>query len=204
MSGDPGGQVGERRGMRAGEAEGHRQPGVRADELVDPAHELALAEGAYTVRSGRLPSRTVSTGSIQPHGRARRGKTGPMRELESFYRRYNQRCNDHRFDLLGDYVAEGVEVNGEVQGLRAYVAGLRAVVRAFPDYRWNLRHLLVDGPWIAAHFLDTGTHRGTFLEIPATGRTITIQEFATYRVDAGRIVEVWVTADNLDLLTQLR
>jgi predicted ester cyclase len=127
-----------------------------------------------------------------------------MRELESFYRRYNQRCNDHQFDLLGDFVADGVEVNGEVQGLRAYVAGLRAVIHAFPDYRWNLRHLLVDGPWIAAHFLDTGTHRGTFLDIPATGRTITIQEFATYRVDAGRIVEVWVTADNLDLLAQLR
>jgi predicted ester cyclase len=106
--------------------------------------------------------------------------------------------------LLGEFVAEDVEVNGEVQGLHGYVAGLHAVIRAFPDYRWNLRHLLVDGPWIAAHFLDTGTHRGTFLDIPATGRTIEIQEFATYRVDAGKIVEVWVAADNLALLAQLR
>ena len=127
-----------------------------------------------------------------------------MRELESFYRRYNQRCNDHQFDLLGDFVAEDVEVNGRVQGLPAYVEGLQAVTRAFPDYRWNLRHLLIDDPWIAAHFLDTGTHKGTFLDTPATGRTIRIQEFATYRVDAGRIVEVWVAADNLDLLAQLR
>jgi predicted ester cyclase len=124
--------------------------------------------------------------------------------LESFYRHYNELCNEHRFDRLGDFVAVDVAVNGEIQGLDAYVAGLEAVVRAFPDYRWNLRHLLVDSPWISAHFLDTGTHRGTFLGVAATGRTVGIQEFATYRVDAGRIVEVWVAADNLDLLRQLR
>lgn len=125
-------------------------------------------------------------------------------ELESFYRRYNERCNDHQFALLSDFVAENVEVNGQVQGLSAYVAGLEAVIRAFPDYRWNLCHLLVDSPWISAHFLDTGTHRGTFLDVPATGRSVKIQEFATYRFDAGKIVEVWVTADNLGLLAQLR
>lgn len=45
---------------------------------------------------------------------------------------------------------------------------------------------------------------GTFLGIPPTGRPIITQEFAVYRVDAGKIAEVWVTADNLRLLTQLR
>lgn len=124
--------------------------------------------------------------------------------LESLYRRYNERCNDHRFDQLGEFVAIDVEVNGEVLGLSAYVAGLEAVVRAFPGYRWNLRHLLVDSPWISAHFMDAGTHLGTFLDVQATGRTVQIQEFAIYRVDAGLIVEVWVAADNLELLRQLR
>ena len=124
--------------------------------------------------------------------------------VESFYRRYNELCNDHRFDRLGDFVAADVEVNGEVQGLTEYVAGLADVVRAFPDYRWNLRHLLIDGDWISAHFLDTGTHRDTFLGVPATGRAVTIQEFSVYRLAAGRIAEVWVTADNHELMRQLR
>jgi predicted ester cyclase len=132
------------------------------------------------------------------------GDTFGRSELDSFYRRYNEQCNSHQFAGLGAFVAEDVEVNGEVQGLRAYVAGLEAVIRAFPDYRWNLRHLLVDSPWISAHFFDTGTHTGTFLDVPATGRSIEIQEFATYRLEAGKIVEVWVAADNLNLLAQLR
>ena len=126
------------------------------------------------------------------------------RDLEARYRRYNAACNAHEFDRLGEFVAQRVEVNGEVQGLAAYVRGLEAVVQAFPDYRWNLRHLLVDGCWVAAHFTDTGTHTGAFLGVSATGRAVGAQEFAIYRFDAGVIVEVWVTADNLRLLDQLR
>ena len=124
--------------------------------------------------------------------------------LESTYRRYLHRCNAHAFDTLGELVADGVRVNGEPDGLARYVAGLRDVVRAFPDYHWELRHLLVDEPWVSAHFTDTGTHRGTFLGVPATGRRVVTQEFAVYRFAADKIVEVWVTADNLAVLEQLR
>ena len=97
-------------------------------------------------------------------------------DLETIYRRYNQLCNAHRFERLGEFVA--------------------------PE--WDLRHLFVSGAWVSAHFLDTGTHRGTFLGVPATGRKVSTQEFAIYRFEAGRIAEVWVTADNLRLLDQLR
>jgi aspartyl-tRNA synthetase len=124
--------------------------------------------------------------------------------LAEFYRRYNACCNEHRFENLAEFVARDVLVNGSERGLDSYADGLRAVVRAFPDYRWELRHLLVDAPWLAAHFTDTGTHRGSFLGVPASGRSVSTQEFAFYRVDAGRIVEVWVTADDLHLLQQLR
>jgi predicted ester cyclase len=125
-----------------------------------------------------------------------------MHELANWYRRYNECCNAHLFDDLAEFVDRDVVVNGTERGLDAYIAGLRAVVTAFPDYRWELRHLIVDEPWIAAHFADTGTHRGTFLDVSATGRAVHTQEFAFYRVDR-RIVEVWVTADNLRLLEQL-
>jgi len=120
--------------------------------------------------------------------------------LRAWYRRYNELCNAHRFEELDAFVAPDVVVNGQPQGLGGYVAGLQAVVEAFPDYRWDLRHLVVEGPWIAAHFVDTGTHRGTYRGVAPTGRPVTTQEFAMYRVEGDRIVEVWVTADNAPLL----
>ncbi len=125
-------------------------------------------------------------------------------EAAAFYRHYLAACNAHAFDRLSAFVAGDVQVNDSPRGLRAYVAGLRSVVRAFPDYHWQLRSLLIDGDSIAAHFNDTGTHLGEFLGIPPTGRRISRQEFAIYRLKDDRIAEAWVTADNLTLLQQLR
>jgi len=125
-------------------------------------------------------------------------------DLAAFYRSYNACCNEHRFEDLAEFVAEDVVTNGTERGLDAYTEGLRAVVRAFPDYRWDLHHLVIEPPWIAAHFANTGTHRGPFLGVPATGRSVSTQEFALYRVVADRIAEVWVTADDLRLLQQIR
>jgi len=132
------------------------------------------------------------------------GHDDRRQEVESFYRRYNRCCNAHEFDQLGEFVAESVEVNGQVQSLDQYISNLKAVVRAFPDYRWELRHLLIEDCWISAHFHDTGTHRAIYLGVPATGRSVSTQEFALYRLRNDKIVEVWVTADDLHLLEQLR
>ena len=79
-------------------------------------------------------------------------------DLLAFYGRYLARCNEHRFDDLGEFVAD--DVNGPTQGLSRYIAGLRAVVDAFPDYQWQLQNLLVDNPWLAARLYGTGTHTG--------------------------------------------
>jgi steroid delta-isomerase-like uncharacterized protein len=125
-------------------------------------------------------------------------------ELAGLYRRYNACCNEHRFEDLAEFVALDVAIDGIDRGLDAYAAELRAVVHAFPDYRWGLRRLVVDAPWIAAHFTDTGTHRGAFLGVPATGRSVAVPEFAFYRVDAGQIAEVWGSAFHVHLLEQLR
>ena len=124
--------------------------------------------------------------------------------LEAFYRRYNGVCNAHEFSRLVDFVANDVQVNGERQGLDGYITGLEAVVSAFPDYRWDLRHLLVDGAWVAAHFVDTGTHRGPFLGIPATGRKAAMTGTTIFRFgDNGKIVEGWWQYDRLGLMVQL-
>jgi predicted ester cyclase len=125
-------------------------------------------------------------------------------DLQSWYGRYNEICNSHRFGELAGYVHADVRVNGDLQGLEDYIAGLESVVAAFPDYRWELKHLVVNGDWVAAHFLDSGQHSGTFLGVPPSGRHIETQEFAFYRVSRGLIVEVWVVADNLRLLEQIR
>jgi predicted ester cyclase len=108
-------------------------------------------------------------------------------ELEAFYRRYLGCCNERRFGELGGFVSQDVEVNGAVRGLRWYAEGLGKFVEAFPDFHWDLRHLLVEGCWLSARLADTGT-------TPA-GRSVRTRELAMYRVVGGRIVEVWGDLD---------
>jgi predicted ester cyclase len=109
--------------------------------------------------------------------------------LQVFYGRYLKRCNEHRFDELGEFVAD--DVNGPTQGLSRYIAGLHAVVEAFPDYQWDLQRVLVDGQWLAARLYGTGTHTGPFRGIEATGRVIRTQELVIYRIVDGKILECW-------------
>ncbi len=117
--------------------------------------------------------------------------TSERAERIDFYRRYIDCCNQHRFEELGEFVAEDVRGGDGKEGLESYIAGCQAVVDAFPDYHWDLQQVLVDGDWLAARLVDTGTHSGTFRGVPATGRVITVQELAVYRLENGRIAEGW-------------
>jgi predicted ester cyclase len=114
-----------------------------------------------------------------------------MADQRAFYRRYLGRCNEHGFAGLGEFVHDDVRVNDAAAGLEAYAEGLAAVVAAVPDYAWELRHLLVDGSWLSAHLVGRGT--------APDGRPITMPEFAIYRLDAGRIAEVWGDLDRTRL-----
>ena len=125
-------------------------------------------------------------------------------QLAAFYRRYNACCNEHRVEELHEFVARDVVINGTDRGLDAYTDGQRMVVHAFPDFRWELRHLVVDAPWIAAHLTDAGTHRETFFGVRPTNRSVSIEEFAFYRIDASQIAEVWGMDFHVNLLEQIR
>jgi predicted ester cyclase len=113
----------------------------------------------------------------------------PATDLSTFYGRYLQRCNDHRCDELGEFVAD--DVDGPGQGLGTYIAKVREVIEAFPDYRWNLQRLLTDGEWLAARLIGTGTHAGSFRGIAATGRAVSTQELVMYHVRDGKIIACW-------------
>ena len=66
---------------------------------------------------------------------------------------------------------------------------------AFPDWHWEMRHLVVDGDYIALHFTVTGTHRGSFQGIKATGRRVTTVEFTLYRLEDDKFAEGWDLTD---------
>ena len=81
--------------------------------------------------------------------------------------------------------------SGPVDGLAAYIDGVKAVCTAFPDYHWELQELVVEEDTIAARLIGQGTHTGPFSGIAPTGRRISTQELVHYRIADGKIVQCW-------------
>lgn len=113
----------------------------------------------------------------------------PATDLRTIYSQYLCCCNDYRFDELREFVAD--DVDGPGGGLDLYIEKVREVVEAFPDYRWDVQQVLVDGPWIAARLSGSGTHAGAFRGIAATGRFVRTQELVMYEIRGGKIVNCW-------------
>ena len=112
-------------------------------------------------------------------------------DVVALYERYLARCNEHRFEQLGEFVSEQVSGSGPVDGLAAYIDGVKAVCTAFPDYHWELQELVVEEDMIAARLIGQGTHTGSFSGIAPTGRKVSTQELVMYRIADGKIVHCW-------------
>jgi predicted ester cyclase len=77
------------------------------------------------------------------------------------------------------------------------------LIAAFPDWHWEMRHIVIDGDDMVVHFTVTGTHRGSFQGIEATGRSVSIAEFTMYHLVDGKFANVWDVVDFAELLRQI-
>lgn len=112
-------------------------------------------------------------------------------EVVALYERYLACCNEHRFDELGEFVSEQVSGSGAAGGLACYIARLKTVHSAFPDYRWDVQEIVFEQDTLAARLIGQGTHTGPFGDIAPTGLRISTQELVIYRFADGKIVQCW-------------
>jgi len=92
----------------------------------------------------------------------------------------------------------------EIEGPEAFAEFMRGVSRAFPDFRFELRHLLAEGDLVAAHYDFTGTQHDTFLgTVPSLGRSFLTRGMSLFRCTGGRIDELWVAFNSLSMMQQL-
>ena len=85
-------------------------------------------------------------------------------------------------------------------GLERFVTTMRT---AFPDIRYTLEREMCDNTMTALRWHMTGTHRGPFRGIPASGNTVTMQGVSLFRLEEGQIAEIWINENDLGLLEQL-
>jgi len=81
---------------------------------------------------------------------------------------------------------------------------VRPFQSAFPDFEMEIVELIAEGEKVVAHFKCSGTHRGEWLGVPATGRRfVGVDEIYIFDVRNGRLVDALGVEDNLARLRDL-
>lgn len=73
----------------------------------------------------------------------------------------------------------------------------------FPDSVQTIKLLIAEGHYVAAWVTYEGTQRGPMGPLPPSGRKAQFDFGAVFRIDSGKIVEWWVTWDNMKILRSL-
>ena len=69
--------------------------------------------------------------------------------------------------------------------------------------RWTLEEQLESGATVVSRFTWTGTHRAPFMQVPATGRTVTVWGMVIDRFEGQKIKSTRILMDALGLMAQL-
>jgi steroid delta-isomerase-like uncharacterized protein len=88
----------------------------------------------------------------------------------------------------------------DVGGGKTFLSGF---LGAFPDSQFTVDDMIAEGDRVATKKTFTGTHTADFFGIPPTGRRVTLQYADIMRVRDGKIVEHWLSMDQLSFMQQL-
>jgi steroid delta-isomerase-like uncharacterized protein len=123
-------------------------------------------------------------------------------------RRFTEFINTASEKLASELIAPDAifHVPGRSEPMRGpagYLAIIGMMRGGFPDIQWTLEEMIAEGDKVAARFTMRGTHSGTFLGVPPTGKAIAVQAMNIYRLREGHFIEEHGQPDMLGLLQQI-
>jgi len=115
--------------------------------------------------------------------------------------------NQGRFERANDLVVENfIELDplpGQQQGREGLKEVIGAMRAAFPDIHWVLDEMIAEDDKVVSRFTWTGTHHGSFLGIPPTGRKVSVKGVVIDRLEAGRMADSRILMDTMSMMQQL-
>ena len=101
---------------------------------------------------------------------------------------------DFEFHPPGSF--ESLSLNAAIQFVESYY-------KAFPDYTHRIEDVIAEADKMVLRFVCSGTHKGEYRGIPATGRSFKYGEIFIARIAGGKITEAWAQEDTPWMMEQL-
>jgi steroid delta-isomerase-like uncharacterized protein len=103
-------------------------------------------------------------------------------------------CVHHTFDPITPTLENGPE------GAKRVVSTYRA---AFPDSHFTLEDLFAEDDRVLVRWSAQGTHNGELMGVAPTHMKVTVHGMDIYRLEGGKIREIWVNWDTMGFMQQL-
>ncbi len=123
--------------------------------------------------------------------------------LSDVYREYIACLNQQNWSQLDKFVDAEVSYNAQQIGISKYQEMLQHNWSDIPDLYFNIQMLICDPPHLAARLGFDCTPKGKLLELPINGRRVLFSENVFYKLQGGKIVQVWSIIDKAAIEAQL-
>jgi predicted ester cyclase len=117
-------------------------------------------------------------------------------ENKAFVRRYLDAISgkEKPAALVDQYIAAADQL------LKDHIVGGEI---GFPRYELIADEMLAEDDRVMVRFTFRGTHKGEFVGISATGKTVAVPGVIIYRIADGKIIDHWMLMDNMAMMQQL-
>ena len=128
---------------------------------------------------------------------------------KAIVRRYREIHNNNEMNSLDEVLAPdfvphtfmpGMPWNGPESARQVHLLGKAS----FPDMSVTTEDLIAEGDKVVERWTQTQSHTGeSFMNIPPSGKSITLTGISIYRIANGKIVEHWANMDMFGMMAQM-
>ncbi len=114
--------------------------------------------------------------------------------------------NDQDYAVVDAHVTSdfiGHSTPQDIHGQEGYKQFFTMLHQSFPDIHFTIEDVIAEADKVVIRWTVRGTHRGEFMGVPATGRSVAMPGMTMGRMANGKVVEGWTNWDTLGLMQQL-
>jgi predicted ester cyclase len=116
----------------------------------------------------------------------------------------------HNVEILSDIVSQNILIHPTAMPCEATYFGIDGISnwlysqwKSFPDLKIIDYFTVSEGDIVAAHWNAEGTSKDKFLMLPPSGKKIQYTGNSMYRIENGKIAEIWEARNTLRIMKQI-
>lgn len=130
-----------------------------------------------------------------------------VEENKQLVRQFIEKTNNKDPHLLEDLLADNFVFHAMSAGRGldkgAFIQSYSSSNESFPDDKTTIQDMIAEEDKVAVRLTQKTTQEGKYINLSPTGKQFEIPRFSFFRIEDGKIAEIWNLRDSLSMFQQL-